>query len=196
MTDPTESRLFLVRHGETEWARLGRHTGLTDIELTQTGRVQAGAIAARLADVPFGLVLSSPLARALETARLAGYGDALEIEPDLREWEYGDYEGLTTPEILEAVPGWTVWTHPVPGGEPADTVAARVDRVIDRARSVAGNVAFFAHGHILRVVTARWLGLPPSAGRLFALSTATVSVLGWERETPVIEHWNEACHLP
>jgi broad specificity phosphatase PhoE len=196
MTESAEARLFLIRHGETEWARLGRHTGLTDIELTEAGRVQAGAIAARLARVPFGLVLSSPLARALETARLAGYGGILEIVPDLREWEYGEYEGLTTPEIRQDVPGWTVWTHPLPGGEPAEAVAARVDRVIERARSVPGNVAFFAHGHILRVLTARWLGLPPSEGRLFALSTATVSVLGWERETPVIEHWNEACHLP
>jgi broad specificity phosphatase PhoE len=190
------TRLHLVRHGETEWARLGRHTGLTDVPLTETGRAQASAIAARLRGLPFRLVLSSPLARALETARLAGYGDVLEIEPDLREWEYGDYEGLTTPEIRERVPGWTVWSHPVPGGEPSGTVASRVDRVIDRVRAEDGDVAVFAHGHILRVLASRWLGLPPSAGRHLALSTATVSVLGWERDTPVIEHWNEGCHLP
>ncbi len=181
---------WLVRHGETEWARLGRHTGRTDVPLTDKGRAQARLLAARLGRRRFALVLSSPLSRALETARLAGYPD-VEVEPDLREWHYGAYEGLTTPQIRESVPGWAVWSHPVIGGETADEVATRADRMIARVRAAEGNVALFAHGHVLRVFAARWLGLPPSEGRLFALVTATISVLGWERDSPVVERWNE-----
>jgi probable phosphoglycerate mutase len=131
------------------------------------------------------------MSRALETARLAGFGDVVEIDPDLHEWDYGRYEGMTTPEIRKAAPGWSVWTHPIPGGETAEEVAARVDRVIARVRAAPGDTALFAHGHILRVLAARWLGLPATEGRLFALGTATVSILGWERETPVVERWNE-----
>lgn len=181
---------WLIRHGETEWARLGRHTGRTDVPLTDEGRAQARLLAAKLGRRRFALVMSSPLSRALDTARLAGYPD-VEIEPDLREWHYGAYEGLTTQQIRASVPGWSVWSHPVIDGETADEVAARADRMIARVRAAEGNVALFAHGHVLRVLAARWLGLPPSEGRLFALGTATVSVLGWERDSPVVERWNE-----
>ena len=195
MTTRHRPRLHLVRHGETEWARLGRHTGRTDVPLTEAGRVQARAIADRLAGIRFGRVLSSPLSRALETARLAGYGHVVEVEPDLAEWDYGAYEGRTTPEIRQSVRGWTIWGQGPRGGETAADVTARVDRVLIALDDVEGNVALFAHGHVLRVLTARWLGLPASEGRLFALGTATVSVLGWEREARVVERWNEAPHL-
>jgi broad specificity phosphatase PhoE len=187
--EDTRPQAWLIRHGETEWSASGRHTGRTDVPLTEEGRAQARRLADRLGQRRFALVLSSPLSRAVDTARLAGYPNVV-TDPDLREWHYGDYEGLTTPEIRESVPGWSVWTHPVLGGETADEVAARVDRVIERVRSATGNVALFAHGHVLRVLTARWLDLPPTEGRRFALATATVSVLGWERETPVVERWN------
>ncbi len=189
------SRLWLVRHGETEWARLGRHTGHTDIDLTEAGRADARALGPRLAGLPFNAILSSPLARALETARLAGYADRVTLNPDLREWDYGADEGRTTPEIRLERPGWTIWTHGVRGGESIEAVAERVDRVIARARSLDGDTLCFAHGHVLRVLTARWLGLEPSAGALFALGTATISILGWERETPVISRWNDGVDL-
>jgi broad specificity phosphatase PhoE len=191
MTDP--ARLWLVRHGETEWARLGRHTGHTDIPLTDLGREQARALEARLAGHVFSTVLSSPLSRALETARLAGFGEQVETTDDLLEWDYGDDEGRTTLEIRGDRPGWTIWRDGPAGGETADEVAARVDRVIARVRAEGegANVLVFAHGHLLRVLAARWLGLPPGRGQLFALSTATLSILGWEREAPVIERWND-----
>lgn len=185
--------MWLVRHGETEWARLGRHTGRTDIPLTEHGRVQAASVADELAAHEFALVLSSPLSRALDTARLAGFGDRVETSEDLLEWDYGADEGRTTPEIREERPGWTIWRDGPKDGETIDQVAARVDRVIERARAADGDVAVFAHGHVLRVLAARWLGEPPSEGRLYALATATLSVLGWERENPVIERWNVPC---
>lgn len=188
-------RMWLVRHGETDWARLGRHTGHSDIPLTAAGRRQAATIGPRLAGRPFAAVLSSPLTRALDTARLAGFGDRVALDADLREWDYGADEGRTTPEIREERPGWTIWTHGVRDGEPIGAVAARVDRVIERARSVDGDTLCFAHGHVLRVLTARWLGLEPSAGSLVALGTATISILGWERETPVIARWNDGLDL-
>jgi probable phosphoglycerate mutase len=191
--DDSGPELWLVRHGETEWSRLGRHTGRTDIALTDAGRAQAAAVARKLSGHEFAMVLSSPLSRALDTARLAGFGDRVETADDLLEWDYGADEGLTTPEIRRERPGWTVWRNGPKDGETADEVAARVDRVIERVRAAEGNVLVFAHGHLLRVLAARWLGEPPTEGRLFALSTATVSVLGWERETAVIERWNEAC---
>jgi broad specificity phosphatase PhoE len=187
----TRPQAWLVRHGETAWSKAGQHTGLTDVPLTDTGRAQAKLLRRKLGRRKFALVLSSPMSRALETARLAGFGDRVEIDPDLHEWNYGPYEGLTTAEIRKEVPGWSVWTHPIPGGETADEVAARVDRAIARVRSAPGDVALFAHGHILRVLAARWLGLSVTDGRLFALTTATVSILGWERETAVVERWNE-----
>lgn len=184
---------WLIRHGETEWSRSGKHTGRSDIPLTDLGREQARAVAACLEGEAFARVVSSPMSRALDTARLAGYADRVEVDPDLCEWNYGEYEGITTPDIRKTVAGWTVWTHPVPGGESADEVGRRVDRVIERIRTVEGNVAVFAHGHILRVLTARWLGLAATEGRHFALHTATVSILGWERENRVIERWNATC---
>jgi probable phosphoglycerate mutase len=187
--------LWLVRHGETEWARLGRHTGRTDVPLTDTGREQARALGRRLAGHTFALVMTSPLSRAAETAALAGFGDAAIIDPDLQEWDYGALEGRLTTDIREEYPGWSIWTGPWPGGESIGEVAGRADRVIARARQAGGEVLVFAHGHFLRVLAARWLDLPPASGGLFALTTATLSILGWEREAAVIETWNEACHL-
>jgi broad specificity phosphatase PhoE len=191
--DDRRPEAWLVRHGETEWSRSGRHTGRSDVELTDLGRAQARQLGARLADQPFVRILSSPMRRALDTARLAGFEARLEVDVDLCEWNYGSYEGITTPQIRETVPGWTVWTHAIPGGETRAEIANRVDRVVGRIRGSDGDVAIFAHGHVLRVLAARWLGLEAADGRLLALHTATISVLGWERETPVLERWNETC---
>ena len=196
MTHPEaddQPRLWLVRHGETAWSRSGQHTSRTDVPLTDLGRQQAAGVARKLAGHPFSHVLSSPKQRALETARLAGFAERVETTDDLLEWDYGEDEGRTTPEIRAERPGWTVWADGPLGGETADEVAARVDRVISRVREANGDILVFAHGHVLRVVAARWLGETPSEGRFFELGTATVSVLGWERETPTIERWNEAC---
>lgn len=194
MTDAeSPPKLWLVRHGETEWAKSGRHTSRTDVPLTELGRSQATGVARKLFDHDFAAVLSSPKVRALETARLAGFGDRVETTDDLLEWDYGDDEGRTTPEIREERPGWTIWTDGPRGGETADEVAERADRVIARVRAGEGDALVFAHGHVLRVVAARWLGEPPGTGRFYELGTATLSVLGWERETPTIERWNEAC---
>ncbi|MCF2533069.1 histidine phosphatase family protein [Yinghuangia soli] len=193
------AQLTILRHGETEWSRSGRHTGRTDIPLTPAGEEQARAAGKLLAGQRFALVLASPLQRARETAALAGLAGA-EPEPDLMEWDYGGYEGLTTPQIRETVPDWYLWRDGiVPGdpehpGEQAAEVGARVDRVLARVRPVlAGgdDVALVAHGHVLRVLTARWLGLPPADGRLFALATAGVSTLGYEHGFPVMTGWNE-----
>ncbi len=183
--------LWLIRHGETEWSRSGAHTGRTDLPLTDAGRAEAASIARRLAGKRFALVLSSPLQRALETCRLAGYGDVAHIEPNLLEWDYGDYEGRTTADIRQKVPGWNLWIEGFPRGETIAQVAARARAVIDRALPAGGDVALFAHGHILRILTACWLALPPHCARLFALSTASVSTLGYERETRVITRWNQ-----
>jgi broad specificity phosphatase PhoE len=193
VNEPDRARAWLIRHGETEWSKTGKHTSTSDIPLTDTGRAEAGLVRARLGDRRFSIVLSSPRIRALDTARLAGFGDKVEIDDDLAEWAYGVYEGRTTPEIRQTEPGWSVWTHPVPGGETADQVAERVDRVIERVRSADGDALLFAHKHVLRVLAARWLDLGPVDGRHFALDTATISVLGWEREDPVVERWNDPC---
>ncbi len=181
--------LWLIRHGETEWSLSGAHTGRTDIPLTASGREKAAAVGRYLKGCRFDLVLVSPLQRARDTCRLAGYENAL-VDPDLMEWDYGDYEGRTTSQIQSGRPGWSLWTDGVPNGETAAQVAARADSVIARTLSIAGDVALFAHGHILRILTARWLGLPAQDGRLFALGTASISTLGYERETPVITRWN------
>lgn len=186
-------RLWLVRHGETEWSRLGRHTGLTDVPLTETGRAQAVTVGRAVAGGTFEAVWSSPLLRALETARIAGFGDRVRTTDDLLEWDYGADEGRTTPEIRAERPGWTIWTDGPRGGETAAEVETRVDRVIERARAGRGDTLCFAHGHLLRVLAARWLGLPAAEGRRLALSTATISILGWERGAPVIERWNNPC---
>jgi probable phosphoglycerate mutase len=185
------SEIWLIRHGETEWTLSGAHTGRTDIPLTAAGERSAADVGRFLAGRPFALVLTSPMQRARETCRLAGYGGVAQIDPDLCEWNYGAYEGHTSAEIQRDAPGWTIWTGTVPGGETIQQVAARATRVIERAAHAGGDVALFAHGHFLRVLTACWLGLAPDAGRLFALGTGSVSVLGYEREIRVISHWNQ-----
>jgi probable phosphoglycerate mutase len=182
-----------MRHGETAWSLSGQHTGRTDLPLTTAGEAHAVDMGRCLAGRRFALVLTSPLQRARETCRLAGYGDAAQAEPNLREWDYGLYEGHTSAEIQKDVPGWTIWTGTVPGGETIDQVAARANQAIARALAAPGDVALFAHGHILRVLTACWLGLPATDGKLFALGTASLSVLGYERETRVITQWNYVC---
>ncbi|MBZ5620310.1 MAG: histidine phosphatase family protein [Acidobacteriia bacterium] len=188
------TQLWLARHGETEWSKSGAHTGRTDLPLTDAGRANASAMAPFLAGRRFCLVLTSPLSRARETCRLAGLGDAAEVDPNLSEWDYGDYEGRTTADIQKEVPNWSLWVSGVPHGETIDQVAARAESVMARALrvdgDVEGDVALFAHGHILRILTACWLGLPPQAGRLFALGTASLSTLGYERDTRVITRWN------
>jgi probable phosphoglycerate mutase len=186
----SDPEIWLIRHGETEWSLSGQHTGRTDLPLTAAGVREAKELGRYLAGRPFALVLTSPLQRAHETCKLAGYGGVAQIEPDLCEWDYGAYEGRTSAQIQESVPGWTIWTSPVPQGETIQQVAARASRVIERAAKAGGHVALFAHGHLLRILTACWLGLPPDAGRFFALGTASVSVLGYERETRVIARWN------
>lgn len=188
--------IVLVRHGETEWSRSGRHTGRTDVPLTEQGRRDAEALGAALRRWRFDLVLTSPLSRAKETCRLAGFGDVAVESDELREWDYGAYEGRTTVDIRRERPGWTVWRDGVPEGETAAEVGARVDVMIARLREAGGDAAVFAHGHLLRVLAARWLGLGPTDGRLFALDTGTISVLGYERETAVMRVWNEGRATP
>lgn len=184
-----ETKLWLVRHGETEWSANGRHTSVTDLPLTDAGVETAHELAERLADVTFEWVLTSPRQRARRTAELAGFPHA-EVTEDLVEWAYGDYEGRTSADIRMSVPDWTVWTHPTPGGETPEQVSERLDRVVARARASGGDTLVFSHGHALRALAARWLGLAVSEGRLFRLDTATVSCLGYERETPVVLRWN------
>jgi probable phosphoglycerate mutase len=181
--------LFLVRHGATEWSVTGRHTGRTDLPLLPEGEEKARAVGSLLARRHFALVLTSPLRRARRTAELAGHPEAL-VDDDLLEWDYGELEGLTTAEIRTSRPGWTVFSGPVPGGETLDEVATRVDRVIARARAVDGDTLVVAHGHVLRVLAARWCELDPVEGRRLPLATATLSVLGWEHAVPGIHLWN------
>jgi probable phosphoglycerate mutase len=183
------SQLWLVRHGETEWSASGRHTSRTDLDLTEAGVEAARSVADKLRGTSFARVLSSPLLRARRTAELAGFGSPEPVE-DLREWDYGDDEGLTTAQIRESRPGWTVWRDGPHGGEPCAEVGARADRVVELVRAVDGPVLAFSHGHFSRVLGARWLGLDVTEGAHLALSTASVSVLGWERDTPALLHWN------
>ncbi len=180
--------LWLIRHGETAWSLSGQHTSRTDLALTAEGERRAIAAGQTLRDHKFALVLSSPLGRAQETARLAGFSP--EIENNLHEWDYGEYEGHTTAEIQKQAPGWSIWTGTLPGGESAEQVGARADAVIARALSADGDVALFSHGHMLRVLAARWLQLAPQGGRYFLLSTGSISVLSYERDTHVIRAWN------
>lgn len=182
--------IVVVRHGETEWSANGRHTSRTDLPLTEAGRERAEALTGVLAERRFSLVLCSPLRRARETCELAGFGDVAERCDDLHEWDYGEYEGLTTPEIREQVPDWWLWRDGCPGGELPDQVAARADRVLERLRTAGGDALAFAHGHILRVLTARWLGMEAAAGARFALRAGALGLLGHERETEVLTGWN------
>jgi probable phosphoglycerate mutase len=185
----------LVRHGETEWSVSGQHTGRTDIPLTDHGREQGEMLRRRLEGRGFERVFTSPLSRARETCGLAGFGDQAEERDELLEWDYGAYEGLTTKEIRETRPGWTVWADGSPDGESAADVGARVDPLVAELRELEGDAVLFAHGHVLRVLAARWIGLPGAAGASLAMGTASVSVLGRERETPAIWLWNGSAHL-
>jgi broad specificity phosphatase PhoE len=183
------AELWLVRHGETEWSRDLKHTSFTDLPLTENGIDVAKTLEQRLQGNEFDLVLTSPRERARRTAELAGFGDA-EADEDLVEWDYGDYEGITTDEIRQTVPGWTVWTHESPGGETASQVTERLDRVVGRIKRHGGRALVFGHGHALRALTARWIDQPVTEGRFFRLDTATICTLGYERETPVVLRWN------
>ena len=187
---PSPTRLVLARHGETEWSRTGRHTGRTDIPLTARGREQAENLGRALRGRTFSRVLSSPLGRALDTCRLAGFGDRAEIDDDLREWDYGAYEGRTRVEIAAEVPGWTVWTHPIVNGESLTELGRRADRVIVATLPIGGDVLLFSHGHMLRVLAARWIEQRPVLGSRLELATASLSELGWEQDRRVIEGWN------
>jgi probable phosphoglycerate mutase len=187
---PEAQKIFLIRHGETEWSRDGKHTGVTDVLLTEQGRKIARLLQPVLAQENFVVVLSSPLQRARETCELAGLGKAAAIEPNLMEWNYGDYEGLTTKQIQSARPGWSVFHHGCPGGETPEQVAGRADRVLAKVRAADGNVALFTHGHILRVLAARWINLPASSGEHLLLDTATLNVLSYYYGTPALKMWN------
>lgn len=182
--------IFAIRHGETEWSLSGRHTGTTDIPLTENGRREAERMRPLLTRQSFALVFVSPMRRAKETCELAGLGNQAIVDPDLSEWDYGAYEGLTSPQIQKEAPGWQIFRDGCPGGETPDQVAARVDRVIARARAAEGDVALFAHGHLLRVLAARWLGLPAGAGAHFLLDTGTLNVLDDYRGIPALKIWN------
>ncbi|MBC24663.1 MAG: histidine phosphatase family protein [Phycisphaerae bacterium] len=190
-----KKQIWLLRHAETEWSVNGRHTGRTDIPLTPAGEERAKVLQKRLADKSFGLVLVSPLDRAKQTCRLAGLLDQAEEEPNLMEWDYGDYEGVKTVDIRKDVPGWTIWSAPVPNGETPEDVAARARHVIDRAMAADGDVALFSHGHFLRVLAATYLELPPQDGRFFELTTGTMCILGFEHEYRTIKLWNQAADL-
>jgi probable phosphoglycerate mutase len=183
-------QVYLIRHGETEWSLSGQHTGITDIPLTENGRNVAKQLEPILAKENFTMILTSPLERARKTCELAGLGAHAEIDRDLMEWNYGEYEGLTPKQIDAQAPGWMLFRDGCPGGETPEQAGARVDRVIARARAVEGHVALFAHGHIFRVFAARWLGLPATAGRHFLLDTATLSILSYYRGIPAVKRWN------
>ena len=182
-----------VRHGETDWSAALRHTGLTDVPLNASGERAGRALGACLREWTFARAFVSPLQRARRTCELAGFGDVVEVRDDLREWDYGEYEGRTTAEIRTQRPEWYLWRDGVPDGETVEQVGARADRVIEEVRTVAGDVVLFAHGHLLRILAARWLDLPPDRGRSLALSTGSLGVLGYERETPVLLEWNAPC---
>ncbi len=191
---PGGPKLWLLRHGETEWSRSGQYTGLTDMPLTEVGERQARSAHAALSGVDLDLVLTSPLQRAHRTAILAGYPDAV-VEPNAVEWDYGDYEGINSAVVRAENPGYLIWDDGVPNGEALESVAARADRIVERVRAVTRddgappNVLLVAHGHFLRILTARWLGLPGGEGRHFVLGTAKVCTLGWDKKTPAVEQW-------
>ena len=184
------ARVVVVRHGETEWSASLKHTSHTDVPLTEAGRRSAAALAEALGGWSFSLVLTSPLRRARETCELAGFSDLAAVDPDLREWGYGDYEGLTTPEIRARQPDWSLWRDGCPGGESPAAVGQRADRVLARVRASHGDALLFAHGHILRVLSARWLQMEVAAAARFALAAGAFGILDYERETEVIWQWN------
>jgi broad specificity phosphatase PhoE len=184
------SEIVVVRHGETEWSASGQHTSRTDLPLTEAGRERARQLAPRLAERHFSLVLCSPLKRARETCELAGFGDVAVISNDLHEWDYGEYEGLTTPQIRERRPDWNLWRDGCPGGESPDQVGFRADRVLGVLRAASGDALAFAHGHIIRVIAAQWTAQPVAFGARLALSTGAMSSLGFERESEVLAEWN------
>lgn len=184
--------IFLVRHGETEWSKLGKHTGVSDIPLTENGLREAKKLGEKLLQKEsFEVVYSSPLLRALETCNASGYGDQVKIDNDLMEWNYGIYEGVPTTEIRKKIPNWTVFTHPVPNGETLEEITIRADRIVSKLRNVQTKALLFSSGHILRILTARWLGLQGKEGACFTLSTNSLSILSYERENPVIKLWNK-----
>ncbi len=190
-----KKQIWLIRHGETDWSAAGKHTGRTDLPLNVRGEQRAQKLKQFLKGKKFDLVLVSPYKRAQQTCQIAGYASSAETNPDLKEWDYGDFEGKTTAEIREHIRDWTIWTASISHGESLQEVYSRTQRVIKKVNSVNGDVALFAHGHFLRILAAAWLGLSPDCGRLFALNTASVSVLGYEHETPVILKWNEDCFI-
>lgn len=196
MSEPCPE-IYLARHGETAWTISHQHTGRSDIPLTERGERNARSLGARLSGMVFAKVLVSPLQRASRTAELAGFGSVAEIEPDLVEWDYGRYDGLTSAEIQKERPDWSLFRDGCPGGESVEAVGARADRLVTKLRAMDGQVLLFGHGHFFRVLTARWLGLPPSDGRLYYLSTASLSQLGYEHscDEPVIQLWNDDRHV-
>ncbi|MGN6735943.1 MAG: histidine phosphatase family protein [Candidatus Binatia bacterium] len=189
-----QQKVYLLRHGETEWSLNGRHTGVTDIPLTENGRKLARQLQPILAREKFVTVFTSPLKRARDTCVLAGLGTLASIDRDLMEWNYGEYEGLTTDQIRQTKPDWSVFRDGCPGGESPPQVSVRADRIVSRVRAVDGNVALFSHGHILRVLAARWINLSASYGENFLLDTATLNVLGYYRESPAFKIWNAPLH--
>ena len=191
----SEQQIYVIRHGETEWSLSGQHTGVTDIPLTENGRNIAKLLHPVLAKESFALVLTSPLQRAKETCKLSGLGDQAEVDSNLMEWNYGDYEGITSDQIHEKNPGWLIFTDGGPGGETPEQVGERADHVIKRVRAVKGNVALFAHGHILRALVARWIDLPAKAGRRFLLDTGTLNILSYYRGVPAVKTWNAPLSL-
>lgn len=191
MINRKRHEIWLIRHGETAWSLTGQHTGRTDLPLTEAGKRRAEALGRYLAGRRFDLVLSSPLARAAETCRLASFGEVVRFADDLMEWDYGEYEGLRPIDILRKRPGWTIWSDGVPGGETVEQVGERARNVIRLTEAIDGDVAVFSHSHLLRILAACWLGLPPNAGRYFDLDTASISVLGYNRDTSVIRKWNQ-----
>jgi broad specificity phosphatase PhoE len=195
MTEPEPTRLVLARHGETAWSKSGQHTGRTDIPLTDVGREQARRLGTALAGRTFSRVVSSPLSRALETCRLAGFGAGVVVDPDLQEWDYGIYEGRRRVDIDRDEPGWTVWSRPIVDGESLAELGDRADRVIAGLLPIGGDVLVFSHGHFLRVLAARWIEAPPLTASRLELATATISELGWETDRRVVERWNEGGHL-
>ena len=195
MTVSSTQQIVIVRHAETEWSLNGRHTGSTDLPLTDTGRLKGERLGPALAAFHFDRIWTSPLRRAADTCRLAGFGDVAQTRRDLVEWDYGEYEGITTPDIVAGRPGWDLFLHGAPAGESPDDVAGRIDPVVDELVRSGDNVAIFSHGHISRALAVRWVGLPVAAGRLLALGTGTISVLSWHRDVRVIARWNDDSHL-